>query len=143
MAARPLTDTGQLAEVVAGAVPAKARARRHPARRTFQAIRMVVNEELEALEEGLETALQRLRVGGRAVVISYHSLEDRLVKRRFVAGAQGCTCPPDFPVCVCGGTAELRLLTRKPLRPSPTEVADNPRSRSARLRAVERIEEAA
>ena len=141
--ARPLTDTGQLAEVVAAAVPAKARARRHPARRTFQAIRMVVNEELEALEEGLEAALQRLRVGGRTVVISYHSLEDRMVKRRFVAGAQGCTCPPDFPVCVCGGTAELRLLTRKPLRPSPTEVADNPRSRSARLRAVERVEEAA
>ena len=143
VAARPLTDTSHLAEVVAAAVPARARARRHPARRTFQAIRMVVNEELDALEEGLESALGRLRVGGRAVVIAYHSLEDRLVKRRFVAGSRGCTCPPDFPVCVCGGTAELRLLTRKPVRPSPSEVEENPRSRSARLRAVERVEEAA
>jgi 16S rRNA (cytosine1402-N4)-methyltransferase len=143
VAARPVTDTGRLAEVVAGAVPAAARARRHPARRTFQAIRMVVNDELAALEEGLESALRRLSVGGRAVVISYHSLEDRLVKRRFAAGARGCTCPPDFPVCVCGGTAELRLLTRKPLRPTPSEVETNPRSRSARLRAAERVEEAA
>ena len=143
VAARPVTDTGRLAEVVAGAVPAAARARRHPARRTFQAIRMVVNDELAALEEGLESALRRLSVGGRAVVISYHSLEDRLVKRRFAAGARGCTCPPDFPVCVCGGTAELRLLTRKPLRPTPSEVEANPRSRSARLRAAERVEEAA
>jgi 16S rRNA (cytosine1402-N4)-methyltransferase len=143
LAARPVTDTGQLAEIVAGAVPAGARSRRHPARRTFQAIRIVVNEELAALEEGLETALQRLRVGGRAIVISYHSLEDRLVKRRFAAGARGCTCPPDFPVCVCGGTAELRLLTRRPLRPTLSEVEANPRSRSARMRAVERVEEAA
>jgi 16S rRNA (cytosine1402-N4)-methyltransferase len=143
VAARPVTDTGRLAEVVAGAVPAAARARRHPARRTFQAIRIVVNDELAALEEGLEAALRRLSVGGRAVVISYHSLEDRLVKRRFAGGARGCTCPPDFPVCVCGGTAELRLLTRKPLRPTPSEVEANPRSRSARLRAAERVEEAA
>ena len=139
VAARPIEDTVELAEVIAGAIPAAARRRGHPARRTFQAIRIVVNDELGALEEGLEEALARLDGAARCVVISYHSLEDRLVKRRFAAGARGCTCPPDFPVCVCDATAELRLLTRKPMRPSPDEVERNPRSRSARLRAVERV----
>jgi 16S rRNA (cytosine1402-N4)-methyltransferase len=136
--ARPLHDTLELAAVVAGAYPAAARRRKHPARRTFQALRMEVNDELGSLERGLDIAIELLRPGGRIVVISYHSLEDRMVKRRFAAGATGCTCPPDLPICGCGRTAELRLLTRKALRSSAEEVAANSRSRSARLRAAER-----
>ncbi len=137
--ARPLRTTTELAEAVAGAVPAAARRRSHPARRTFQAIRIAVNDELPALAEGLDAALDALRPGGRIAVISYHSLEDRIVKRRFAAGAQGCVCPPDMPVCGCDRTAELRLLTRKPRRPSDDETAANPRVRSARLRAAEKV----
>ncbi len=136
---RPIGDTLELAEVVAGAVPAADRRRRHPARRTFQALRIAVNDELGALADGLDGALRLLRPGGRVVVISYHSLEDRIVKRRFAAGATGCVCPPDLPVCGCGKTAELRLLTRKPIRPDDAEIAANPRARSARLRAAEAV----
>ncbi len=140
VAARPIEDTLHLAEVVKAAIPAAARrSGGHPARRTFQAIRIAVNEELEALSEGLEAAITHLRPGGRCVVISYHSLEDRIVKRRFVAGARGCVCPPDFPVCVCDRPAELRLLARKPVRPSAEETGSNPRARSARLRAAEKV----
>jgi 16S rRNA (cytosine1402-N4)-methyltransferase len=138
---RPIEDTAQLAQVVADAVPAPARRRRHPARRTFQAIRIVVNGELDALERGLDAAIDATVVGGRVVVIAYHSLEDRIVKRRFVAGASGCDCPPDLPVCRCDSIAELRRLTRKPLRPSPAEVESNPRARSAILRAAEIADE--
>ena len=137
--ARPVEDTAQLARVIADAVPAPARRRKHPARRTFQAIRIAVNGELAALESGLDAALDAVRPGGRVVVISYHSLEDRIVKRRFVAGATDCTCPPDLPVCACGTVAELRLLTRKAVRPTPTEIENNPRARSALLRAVEKV----
>jgi len=136
--ARPVHDTAELAAIVAAAVPAAARRARHPARRVFQALRIAVNAELDALERGLDEALELLRPGGRIVVISYHSLEDRIVKRRFAAGAAGCSCPPDLPVCVCGAPAELRILTRRPLRPSPEEIARNPRARSARLRAAEK-----
>ena len=136
--ARPLHDTVELASVVADAVPAAARRRKHPARRTFQAIRIAVNGELDALRSGLDAALSALRPGGRAVVISYHSLEDRIVKRRFAAGAAGCTCPPDLPICACGTVAELRLLTRKAQRPTQEEIENNPRARSAVLRAVEK-----
>ena len=140
MAARPIEDTTRLAEIVRTAIPAATRRTGgHPARKTFQALRIAANDELGALEQGLEAALGGLRPGGRCVVISYHSLEDRMVKRRFAAGATGCTCPPDFPICVCEHTAELRLLTRKPLRPTAGEVAGNPRSRSARVRAVEKV----
>ncbi len=140
VAARPVSDTAQLAEVVRAAIPAATRRTGgHPARRTFQALRIAVNDELGDLEEGLESALRRLRAGGRCVVISYHSLEDRIVKRRFAQGAGGCTCPPDFPVCVCEDTTELRLLVRKPLRPTEEEVVTNPRARSARLRAIEKV----
>jgi len=135
---RPIRDTLHLAGVVADAVPARARRSGHPARRTFQAIRIAVNDELAALAAGLDHALRLLRPGGRVVVISYHSLEDRIVKRRFAAGATGCTCPPELPVCACEATAELRLLTRRPLRPGPDEVLANPRARSARLRGAER-----
>jgi 16S rRNA (cytosine1402-N4)-methyltransferase len=139
VAARPLADTQELADVVSAAVPARDRRRAHPARRTFQAIRIAVNDELGALGDGLDAALSVLRPGGRVVVISYHSLEDRIVKRRFAAGATGCVCPPDLPVCGCGRTAELRLLTRRPLVPGEEEVAANPRARSARLRAAEKV----
>ena len=140
VAARPVRDTAHLAAVVRDAIPAATRRTGgHPARRTFQALRIAANDELGALQQGLEAALAGLQPSGRCVVISYHSLEDRLVKRRFAAGAAGCTCPPDFPVCVCERAAELRLLTRKPLRPTPEEVAANPRARSARLRAIEKV----
>lgn len=139
VAARPVRSTGHLAEVIAGATPAAVRRKGHPARKTFQAIRIAVNDELEALREGLDAGLEVLAVGGRCAVISYHSLEDRIVKRRFARGARGCTCPPDLPVCACGGATELRLLTRRPIEPSAEEVAANPRARSARLRAVEKL----
>ncbi len=139
VASRPITDTATLAEVVTTAIPAATRRTGgHPARRTFQALRMAVNGELDELEAGLDAALERLATGGRCVVISYHSGEDRIVKRRFAREAQGCTCPPDFPVCQCGKVARARVLTRRAVRPSPEEVATNPRARSALLRAVER-----
>lgn len=137
--ARPIRDTVHLAEVVAGAVPARARDHGHPARRTFQALRIAVNDELAALDAALDAALRLLRRGGRVAVISYHSLEDRIVKRRFVAGATGCTCPPGLPVCGCGTSAELRLVPRQAIRPDETEILANPRARSARLRVAERI----
>lgn len=138
VAARPVSSTGRLAEVVAEAMPAALRRAGHPARRTFQALRIAVNGELDALEQGLEDALDMLAIGGRCAVISYHSLEDRIVKRRFAEGAVGCTCPPELPVCVCDGQPELRLLTRRPIVPSEGEVASNPRARSAKLRAVQK-----
>ena len=136
--ARPILDTAHLADVVADAVPARDRRRGHPARRTFQAIRIAVNDELGALADGLDLALRMLRPGGRIVVISYHSLEDRIVKRRFADGARECVCPPDLPVCGCDTRAELHLLTRSPLVPTETEIAANRRARSARLRAAEK-----
>ncbi len=140
VSARPVRDTVHLAEIVRSAIPAATRRTGgHPARKTFQALRIAANDELGALQQGLDAALDGLQPSGRCVVISYHSLEDRMVKKRFAAGATGCTCPPDFPVCVCEHAAELRLLTRKPLRPTSDEVAANPRSRSARLRAIEKV----
>ena len=137
IAARPVDDTATLAEVVAAAVPARGRRPGHPARRIFQALRIAVNDELGALETALESAVATLRPGGRIVVISYHSLEDRMVKQRFAVGAAGCTCPPDLPVCGCGNSSELRLLGR--VLPSADEIERNPRSRSAVLRAAERV----
>ena len=136
---RPLSDTLSLAEVIAGAIPAALRRKGHPARRTFQAIRIAVNRELAAVSAGLETALGRLARGGRCVAISYHSLEDRLVKRRFSQGVSPCVCPPRLPVCGCGRRAELRSLSKGAQRPSPQEVGRNRRARSARLRAVEKL----
>ncbi len=136
---RPIEDTAHLAAVVASAVPAPARRKRHPARKVFQAIRIAVNEELAALAAGLDAALRWVRPEGRVVVIAYHSLEDRIVKQAFASATHGCVCPPDLPVCACGRAAEFRSLARKALRPTADEVAANPRSRSARLRAVERI----
>jgi 16S rRNA (cytosine1402-N4)-methyltransferase len=117
--------------------------RHHPATLVFQALRIAVNDELGALREGLAAAIAALRPGGRLVVIAYHSLEDRMVKQAFRDAERGCRCPPRTPVCVCGGVRRLRVLTRRPLRPGPTEIHANPRARSARLRAAERVAEAA
>lgn len=135
-----ITTTGDLAEVVRGAIPAALRRKGpHPARRTFQALRIEVNQELDALSRSLPVALDGVVPGGRVAVISYHSLEDRIVKTEFSERARGCRCPADFPVCRCGRKATLRVITRKPVRPSADEVEANPRSRSARLRVAERL----
>ena len=139
VANRPLHDTLALAEVIAAASPAALRRRGHPARRSFQAIRIAVNQELEAVRAGLDAALRRLAPGGRCVAISYHSLEDRLVKRRFARGVSPCVCPPRLPVCGCGRRAELQTLARRAERPGAREVERNRRARSARLRAVEKL----
>jgi 16S rRNA (cytosine1402-N4)-methyltransferase len=142
--ARPVATTEDLAQLVRDAIPAAARrSGGHPARRTFQAIRIEVNRELPALESALPAAVDALEAGGRVVVISYHSLEDRVVKRSFTEQARGCVCPPDFPVCRCAAHARLRLLTRRPVRPRAAEIASNPRSRAAKLRAAERLGERA
>jgi 16S rRNA (cytosine1402-N4)-methyltransferase len=140
-AASPITTTARLADVVAAAVPARERraARIHPATRVFQALRMAVNDEAGQLARGLERAFEVLGPGGRMAVISFHSLEDRAVKRFFKDLATGCTCPPSFPVCRCGRVPRATLLTRRAQRPAAAEVAANPRARSARLRAVEKV----
>jgi 16S rRNA (cytosine1402-N4)-methyltransferase len=140
---RPFERTGDLVEVVKAAIPAPRRfGDGHPAKRVFQALRIAVNEELESLERALPAALAMLRPGGRLAVISFHSLEDRIVKRFFASQAKGCVCPPDLPICVCGREPTLRLVTRKAVRPSPQETAGNPRSASARLRVAQKAEEA-
>jgi 16S rRNA (cytosine1402-N4)-methyltransferase len=136
----PIERTGQLVDVVRASIPAPARfGEGHPAKRVFQALRIEVNHELESLEAGLPAAFEMLRPGGRLVVISFHSLEDRIVKRFLRDRARGCTCPPEFPICVCGHEPELRILTPKLVRPSAREVDHNPRSSSARLRAAIKI----
>jgi 16S rRNA (cytosine1402-N4)-methyltransferase len=138
---RPFERTADLVEVIKSALPAPRRfGDGHPAKRVFQALRIAVNDELGALERALPAAVAMLRPGGRIAVISFHSLEDRIVKRFFVAQARGCVCPPDFPVCVCGREPQLRVVTRKAVRPSPQEIAGNPRSASARLRVAQKPE---
>ena len=140
--ARPVQSTTELAEIVRDAIPAATRRTGgHPARRTFQGIRIEVNDELRALEKTLPHAIDALEAGGRIAVLAYHSLEDRIVKRHFAEEARGCVCPPDFPVCTCGASAKIRILTRKPARPGEQEQIDNPRSSAARLRAAEKLEE--
>jgi 16S rRNA (cytosine1402-N4)-methyltransferase len=138
--ARPIRSTARLAEVVVEAIPAPARRTGgHPARRTFQAIRIEVNRELEALTDVLPASVEALEVGGRLVVISYHSLEDRAVKRFIADEARGCVCPPDLPVCRCGAEARLRVLTRRPITASEEERNANPRASAGKLRAAERV----
>jgi 16S rRNA (cytosine1402-N4)-methyltransferase len=139
VAGRPYETTSQLSTVIAEAMPAARRRVGHPARRTFQALRIAVNRELEAITDGLDQAIELIRPSGRVLAISYHSLEDRIVKRRFSRGATGCTCPPELPVCGCGNSAELRILTRKPIRASAEEIEANNRARSALLRAAEKV----
>ncbi len=134
---RPFTRTAELVDTIKLAIPTPARfGEGHPARRVFQALRIAVNDELGQLEAALPAALQMLRPGGRLAVISFHSLEDRIVKRFVAEQAKGCTCPPDFPVCICGKEPTLRPLTRKPVRPGKHETDVNPRAASARLRAA-------
>ncbi len=136
----PIVTTLQLVDIIKGAVPkAKWDERIHPATRTFQAVRIAVNRELETLEKGLRAAVDRLKPGGRGVVISFHSLEDRIVKHIFREYATGCTCPRNFPVCACNNTPRVRVLTGRPVTATAQELEANPRSRSAKLRAVEKL----
>jgi 16S rRNA (cytosine1402-N4)-methyltransferase len=136
---RPIERTGELVEIIRAAIPAPARfGDGHPAKRVFQALRIAVNDELGELEHSLPAAFEMLRPGGRLAVISFHSLEDRLVKQFMREHERGCVCPPDFPVCVCGHEPELRALNRRPIRASSRETAANPRAASARLRVAVR-----
>ncbi len=137
----PITTTTQLADLVIRSIPVPARAkeRQHPARRTFQAIRIEVNGELSAIEPSIRAAVDRLRPGGRAAVITFHSLEDRIVKRVFSELSSGCTCPPDFPVCVCGKKPIVSLVNKKPILPDAQEIIANPRAHSAKLRVAEKL----
>jgi 16S rRNA (cytosine1402-N4)-methyltransferase len=137
---QPFERTGELVETIRAAIPAPARfGDGHPARRVFQALRVAVNDELGSLEQALPAAVEMLRPGGRLAVISFHSLEDRIVKRFLRDLERGCVCPPDFPVCACGREPVMRALRRKAIRPTPSEVAANPRSGSARLRAAAKV----
>jgi len=135
----PILTTLQLADIIRDAVPAAARRDGHPARKVFQALRIAVNDELGQLERGLEAAFSRLRPNGRLAVITFHSLEDRMVKQAMAEWCKGCTCPPDFPVCVCGKKPSAKLITRKPVEADEAELEINPRSRSAKLRVCERL----
>ena len=139
-AEKPISTTLELVEVIRSAMPAQAlREKQHPAKRTFQAIRIAVNDELEAVNTLMDTAPDKLNPGGRLAIISFHSLEDRIVKLGIRAREDGCTCPREFPVCTCGFVQTLRSVTRKPIVPSPEELAANPRARSAKLRVAERV----
>lgn len=136
----PIKTTGRLVEVIKMAVPAGARREGpHPAKRTFQAIRIAVNDELNRFEQALNQAVNRLKKGGRVCVITFHSLEDRIAKRVFAEMAKKCVCPPQLPICCCNKEQLVKVITGKPLLPSPEEVTDNPRSRSAKLRIAERV----
>lgn len=135
----PILTTAQLAEVIKSSVPAAARREKNPCKKTFQAIRIAVNCEFEHLDAGLDAAFGMLKEGGRLCVITFHSLEDRIVKQRFASWCKGCTCPPEFPVCICGKTPRGKLISRKPITADGGELAENNRSRSAKLRIIEKI----
>ncbi len=138
---KPIETTFELAEIIRNSVPERVRRNGHPARKTFQALRIEVNHELDVLSAGLEDAFNLLSVGGRLAVITFHSLEDRIVKRAMAKWCEGCTCPPDFPVCVCGKKPRARTVVRKPIVANDQELSTNPRSRSAKLRICEKIDE--
>lgn len=138
---KPIETTLELAEMIKSAVPQKARREKNPCKKTFQAIRIEVNAELDHLSRALDKAFDVLNVGGRLCIITFHSLEDRLVKQRFQSFCKGCVCPPDFPVCICGRTPRGRLVNRKPIEAGEAELAANNRSRSAKLRIIEKIKD--
>ena len=136
----PIETTLELAGIIRAAMPPQAlREKQHPAKRSFQAIRIAVNDELGSVREMLEEAIPRLNPGGRLAVITFHSLEDRIVKSAMAAAAKGCTCPPEFPVCICGKTPQVKLITRKPIVSGAAELEENPRARSAKLRICEKL----
>ena len=136
---KPITTTLELAEIIKNSVPQKVRRDTHPARKTFQALRIAVNRELEVLERGLDDAFELLNKGGRLAVITFHSLEDRIVKQKMASWCVGCTCPKDFPVCVCGNKPKAKLINRKPIIANADELEHNTRSRSAKLRVCEKL----
>ena len=137
---KPIATTLELVEIIKSAMPPRAlREKQHPAKRTFQAIRIAVNDELGSVERMLERAVPRLNPGGRLAVITFHSLEDRIVKTALAELARGCICPPDFPVCVCGRKPAVKFVSKKPILPSAGEVEENPRARSAKLRVAEKL----
>ncbi len=138
---QPIKTTTVLADIIKDAIPAAARYKenQHPARRSFQAIRIEVNGELSVIAPSIEAAVRRLKPGGRAAVITFHSLEDRITKQTFAALSAGCTCPPNFPVCVCGNTAKIRLLNKKPILPTEEEIRENSRAHCAKLRCAEKL----
>ena len=139
--ASPIERTGELAEIIKRSVPAAYRREKNPCRKSFQAIRIEVNGELDALDKALTDGFNRLKIGGRMAIITFHSLEDRIVKNRFKEFCTGCICPPEFPVCVCGRKPRGELVSKKPITPSAEEIAENPRSRSAKLRVIEKVRE--
>lgn len=137
---KPISTTLELVDIIRGSVPPAAlREKQHPAKRSFQAIRIAVNDELGAVSKAMEAAIPMLNPGGRLAVITFHSLEDRIVKSAMAEAARGCTCPPSFPVCVCGKKPKVKLLSRKPVLPGPEELEENPRARSAKLRVCEKL----
>ena len=139
--AKPIDTTTELANVIKSAIPVAAAKKeaQHPAKRTFQAIRIEVNKELDVINPAIEAAVGRLNVGGRIVIMTFHSLEDRLVKNKFLSYVKACTCPPDFPVCVCGNKSQLKIVTKKPITASEEELNKNSRSKCAKLRVAEKI----
>ena len=139
---KPIETTLELVDIIKSAMPGKAlREKQHPAKRSFQAIRIAVNDELASMERMIRGAVPKLNKGGRLAVITFHSLEDRIVKTGMAEFAKGCTCPPDFPVCVCGKTPDIKLVSRKPILPTDQEVEENPRARSAKLRVAEKLKD--
>ncbi len=136
---KPIERTSELAEIIKSSIPARARRDKNPCKRSFQAIRIVVNGELDSLEKGLESAFNMLKAGGRLVIITFHSLEDRIVKHKYIEWSKGCICPPKFPICVCGNLPKAKIINKKAIEPSEKEKESNLRSRSAKLRILEKL----